>query len=98
MNDQSIGQFDAVSISSGFDSGNIIFNGRKGASFDLAIARDHQSDFYQWFHFRLSGAKGVPVTRVVSLRRYVPCRPQAMSKPSFAKRVEWLPDMDSNHD
>jgi hypothetical protein len=28
----------------------------------------------------------------------LPCRPQAMSKPSSARRVEWLPDMDSNHD
>jgi murein tripeptide amidase MpaA len=62
MNHQSIGQFEAIAISSGFDSGNIIVNGRKGASFDLAIARDHQSDFYQWFHFRLSGAKGIAVT------------------------------------
>jgi len=52
----------SISISSGFDSGNITVTGQKGASFDLAIARDHQSDFFQWFHFRLTGAKGVPVT------------------------------------
>ena len=32
--------------------------------FDLEIAHDHQSDFYQWFHFRLLGAKG----RTVELR------------------------------
>ena len=56
-----------ICISSGFDSGNITVVARNGASFDLAIAKDHQSDFYQWFHFRLSGAKGVPVTlRIVN--------------------------------
>jgi murein tripeptide amidase MpaA len=53
---------DSISITSGFDSGNIIVNGRNGTSFDLAIAKDHRSDFYQWFHFRLCGARDVPVT------------------------------------
>ncbi|MBO9380843.1 hypothetical protein GG804_29230 [Sphingomonas histidinilytica] len=53
---------DSISISSGFDSGNIAVLGRDGTTFDLAIVKDHESDFYQWFHFRLSGAKGVPVT------------------------------------
>lgn len=53
---------DSIDISSGFDSGNISVLGRDGTSFELAIVKDHQSDFYQWFHFRLSGAKGVPVT------------------------------------
>ncbi len=51
-----------IDISSGFDSGNIAVLGRNGSSFDLAIVKDHQSDFYQWFHFRLTGAKGAPVT------------------------------------
>ncbi|MES2498825.1 MAG: M14-type cytosolic carboxypeptidase [Pseudomonadota bacterium] len=51
-----------ISISSGFDSGNISVTGQNGTHFDLAIDRDHLSDFYQWFHFRLTGAKGVPVT------------------------------------
>lgn len=49
-------------ISSGFDSGNIRVVAQNGDRFDLEIVRDHQSDFYQWFHFRLSGAKGRPVT------------------------------------
>jgi len=51
-----------ISISSGFDSGNIEIVARDGAAFDLAIVKDHGSDFYQWFHFRLTGAKGVPVS------------------------------------
>ena len=50
-----------ISISSAFDSGNISIIAQDGASFELAIVKDHRSDFYQWFHFRLSGASGVPV-------------------------------------
>ena len=62
MSDGHDSRFGTISISSGFDSGNIALIGRKGASFDLAITRDHQSDFYQWFHFRLTGAKDLPVS------------------------------------
>jgi len=51
-------------ISAAFDSGNIRVLKQDGDRFDLEIARDHQSDFYQWFHFRLLGAKG----RTVELR------------------------------
>ncbi|ATE63519.1 M14 family metallopeptidase [Rhizorhabdus dicambivorans] len=55
-----------ISITSGFDSGNIAVLSENpvpgGTSFDLAIVKDHQSDFYQWFHFRLTGAKGTAVT------------------------------------
>jgi murein tripeptide amidase MpaA len=62
MTDRNSGPFDGISITSGFDSGNIVVNDRRGAQFDLAIAKDNGSDFYQWFHFRLAGAKGVAVT------------------------------------
>ena len=57
-----------ISISSGFDSGNIrtlsITDTPTGARAELAIVTDHQSDFYQWFHFRVAGAAG----REVELR------------------------------
>ncbi|RVT92815.1 M14 family metallopeptidase [Sphingomonas crocodyli] len=49
-------------ISADFDSGNIVVLSQDGASFDLEIRKDHQSDFYQWFHFRLTGAKGEAVS------------------------------------
>ncbi|WP_380872290.1 M14-type cytosolic carboxypeptidase [Sphingomonas sp. DBB INV C78] len=52
----------ALGISAAFDSGNIIVLGQDGDAFDLEIARDHESDFYQWFHFRLTGAAGREVT------------------------------------
>jgi murein tripeptide amidase MpaA len=54
----------APAISSAFDSGNIRVAAAEGDRFDLEIAADHQSDFYQWFHFRLTGAQG----RTVKLR------------------------------
>ena len=51
-----------ISISSAFDAGNIRVTGIDGDSATLEIVTDHLSDFYQWFHFRLSGAGGREVT------------------------------------
>jgi murein tripeptide amidase MpaA len=47
-----------IEISSAFDGGNIRVAARHSGGFDLEIAADNQSDFYQWFHFRLTGAAG----------------------------------------
>jgi murein tripeptide amidase MpaA len=46
-----------LSISSAFDGGNIRLVGIDGNRVDLEIVKDHESDFYQWFYFRLTGAK-----------------------------------------
>ncbi|API60815.1 hypothetical protein BSL82_17280 [Tardibacter chloracetimidivorans] len=51
-----------LSISSAFDAGNIRLLGVDGQRADLEIVRDRESDFYQWFHFRVTGAAGGPVT------------------------------------
>ncbi|GLX80326.1 hypothetical protein tinsulaeT_36660 [Thalassotalea insulae] len=41
-------------ISSQFDSGNIkVISADDASNIRLAINKDHQSDFYQWFHFKL---------------------------------------------
>ena len=45
-------------IDSGFDSGNIEVLGIDGATARLAIRHDNQSEFFQWFHFRVSGRAG----------------------------------------
>jgi murein tripeptide amidase MpaA len=46
-------------ISSNFDSGNIeSIECTQPADIRLAIRKDNDSDFYQWFHFRLVGARG----------------------------------------
>ena len=53
-------------ISSQFDSGNIIVKSAADpADIRLEIARDTASDFYQWFHFRVSGAAGTPCRFVI---------------------------------
>jgi murein tripeptide amidase MpaA len=47
-------------ISSNFDSGNIELVALNGPQdIQLAIRKDAHSEYYQWFHFRLSGAAGV---------------------------------------
>ncbi|MBB3765007.1 M14 family metallopeptidase [Sphingomicrobium lutaoense] len=51
-----------ISISSAFDSGNIKLVEIRGDEIDLEIEKDFQSDFYQWFHFRVTGAKGRDLT------------------------------------
>ncbi len=58
----------AIAVSAGFDSGNIEVRRCTGpADIELAIRRDAHSDFYQWFHFRLTGARGQRCTlRIVN--------------------------------
>lgn len=48
----------AITISSAFDSGNIRVLSQDGGRIDLEIVADQGSDFYQWFHFKVAGAKG----------------------------------------
>jgi murein tripeptide amidase MpaA len=56
-----------LSVSCAFDGGNIRLAGIDGDIIDLEIAKDNQSDFYQWFYFRVTGAKGRPLTlRIVN--------------------------------
>jgi len=51
-----------IEIDAGFDSGNIEVLSIDGTLARLAIRKDHQSDFFQWFHFRVSGAQGRELT------------------------------------
>ncbi len=52
----------SIQINAAFDSGNIITSSIDGDTANLEIRKDKDSDFYQWFHFRVSGAKGRTVT------------------------------------
>lgn len=47
-----------IQITSAFDSGNIEVLSISGSEATLSIRKDRQSDFLQWFHFRVTGAKG----------------------------------------
>jgi murein tripeptide amidase MpaA len=43
-----------VRISSNFDSGNIqVIRAEDPLNIQLSIRKDNQSEFYQWFHFKL---------------------------------------------
>jgi len=49
-----------LAISSQFDSGNInVISAESASNIHLEIRPDHNSEFLQWFYFRLSGAKGL---------------------------------------
>ncbi|RYD53925.1 MAG: hypothetical protein EOP60_09175 [Sphingomonadales bacterium] len=52
----------SININAAFDSGNIRVVNIDGDRADLEIVTDHLSDFFQWFHFRVGGAKGRTVT------------------------------------
>ena len=52
----------SLSINAAFDSGNIRLVAIDGDRIDLEIVKDHQSDFYQWFYFRVAGAGGKRLT------------------------------------
>ena len=51
-----------IRIDSAFDSGNIEVLSISGTEARLAIRKDRESDFNQWFHFRVSGAQGRELT------------------------------------
>lgn len=45
-------------INAAFDSGNIIVHAIDGATATLAIRHDRESEFLQWFHFRVASTPG----------------------------------------
>jgi len=52
-----------VHISQNFDAGNIeVVSCADAGDIQLKIRADNESEFYQWFYFRLSGVKGTPCT------------------------------------
>ena len=57
----------SISITAAFDGGNIRVVAIDADRVDLEIVKDRQSDFYQWFHFRVAGARGRRLTlRIVN--------------------------------
>jgi murein tripeptide amidase MpaA len=55
-----------IQIDAAFDGGNIEVLSIDGATARLAIRKDHLSEFYQWFHFRVAGAAGRELTLVIT--------------------------------
>jgi murein tripeptide amidase MpaA len=57
----------SLHINAAFDSGNIRLLAIHGDRIDLEIVKDHQSDFFQWFYFRVAGVAGRKLTfRIVN--------------------------------
>ncbi len=52
----------SIIVNAAFDGGNIRLKGIEGDRIDLEIRTDHLSDFFQWFYFRVAGAKGRSLT------------------------------------
>ncbi|WP_337840103.1 M14-type cytosolic carboxypeptidase [Rheinheimera sp.] len=59
-----------MKITCNFDSGNIdVIKADSPADIQLAIRKDNNSDFYQWFHFRLNSSSLEPHTlRIVNVK------------------------------
>lgn len=55
-----------IRIDAQFDSGNIEVLEVSGTHARLAIPQDHMSEFKQWFHFRVAGAKGREITLAIT--------------------------------
>ena len=58
-----------IRIDAAFDSGNIDVLSIDGTAARLAIRRDHQSEFAQWFHFRVAGAAGRELDSIREVRQ-----------------------------
>lgn len=55
-----------VHITSAFDSGNIIVHDASDpGKINLEIRKDNQSDFYQWFHYRVTGGANAHLTMTI---------------------------------
>jgi murein tripeptide amidase MpaA len=89
-----------ITISSAFDAGNIRVLRQDGDSVDLEIVKDHMSDFYQWFYFRVAGAAGRQVTlRILNCEgsAYPHGWPDYRACISF-DREEWLRVEDTSYE
>jgi murein tripeptide amidase MpaA len=58
------------SINAAFDSGNIIVHAINGDTATLTIRKDKDSEFFQWFHFRVEAAAGAEfVLKITGLEK-----------------------------
>ncbi len=55
-----------LQINAAFDAGNIeVIDASDPQNIRLRILKDAHSDFYQWFHFRVTGAKNTPLRLII---------------------------------
>jgi hypothetical protein len=65
-----------ISINAAFDGGNIRVVAIDGDRVDLEIVKDRDSDFFQWFYFRVAGAHAL---RLAWLQDAGQLRPEGMA-------------------
>ena len=100
-------------ISQGFDAGNIeLISCAEASNIQLRIREDAESEFYQWFYFRLSGVKATPCTLHIlnaggaayplGFENYRVCysydRQQWLRHPSSLKNGKLTIDFRAEHD
>jgi hypothetical protein len=73
-----------IEITAAFDSGNIEVLGIAGAEATLAIRKDRQSDFFQWFHFRVAGGRGRDLVLRLTGLNAAAYPPPGLPKPTAA--------------
>lgn len=88
-----------ITVSAAFDSGAIRVLAIHDDVVTLEIPKDHLSDFYQWFHFRVAGARGRTLTF-----RITNCSGSAypLGWPNYRTRVstdreEWVVAPDTSY-
>lgn len=68
MTDQTSTAPTPLLITSAFDSGNIVVEAIDGTTATLSIRKDNESDFFQWFHFRVAAKAGTDlILRITGL-------------------------------
>ncbi|NCP11923.1 MAG: carboxypeptidase family protein [Sphingomonadales bacterium] len=55
-----------IKITSAFDAGNIVVDAIDGQSARLHIRKDRESDFFQWFHFRVACEAGAELELAIT--------------------------------
>ncbi len=86
-------------ISSAFDSGNIVVESIDGTTATLSIRKDKDSDFFQWFHFRVVADEGADVALNITglaASAYPGGWPGYSARASVDRENWWCADTDYN--
>lgn len=89
-----------VEISSNFDGGNIkVISSASTSNIELEINKDNQSDFFQWFYFRVSSKKNTPHTLKIlnaGSSAYVPGWDEYRAVCSYDRKIWFRVDTSFN--
>jgi hypothetical protein len=87
------------SINAAFDSGNIVVESIDGATAALTIRKDKDSDFFQWFHFRVVAEAGEEIVlRITGLEKSAYPGGWPITAPAFPKTATIWGRADTGYD